>query len=87
MGGGNARLHKCLQRNMPVYFILVVGDKFMEKRSSRSKKKKERGPREGVEGSRIQTPVHARLCAAGQVSAQLRKPQCRRLITDGFIDG
>lgn len=87
MGGGNARLHKCLQRDMPVYFILVVGDKFTEKRSSRSKKKNERGPREGVEGSRIQTPVQARLCAAGQVSAQLRKSHCRRLITGGFIDG
>ena len=60
----------------------LAGDRFMEKRSSKSKKKNERGPREGVEGSGAQRPVHARLCAPARVPVELRKPQCQRVITD-----
>lgn len=63
----NARLHRYLQRDMPVCFTLAAGGRFMEKRNSRSKKKNEKGPREEVKDSRIQRPVHARLGAPGQV--------------------
>lgn len=41
----------------------------MEKRSSKSKRKNERGPREGVEGSRAQRPVHARLIMCPRTGA------------------